>query len=99
MPTIHVDIKGDNAWSDLRERFEADDPTIIQAMGDETIWHLTILEGGMTSGKYSVGLRLDLPDGRVVIAETSWEAFKVAFAALSGKIEPRPQFYGGGRFA
>mgnify|MGYP001595117820 CR=1 FL=1 len=99
MPIIHVDVEGDNAWSDLRERLESHDPTIIQAMGNETIWHLTILEGGMLSGRYSVGLRLDLSDGRVIVAETSWDAFKAAFGALNGKIEPRPQFYGGGRFA
>ena len=99
MPIIHVDVKGDNAWSDLRERIESADPTIIQAMGNDTVWYLTILEGGMQSGKYSIGLRLDLSDGRVVVAETSWAAFAAAFAALSGKLEPKPQFYGGGRFA
>ena len=92
MPKIHVNVKGDNAWIDLRQRIEANDPTIIQAMGNGVIWHLTILAGGMKSGKYSVGLRLDLPDGRVVVTETSWEAFKAAFAALSEKIEPLPRF-------
>jgi len=32
---------------------------------------ITALKGGMTSGKPSVAIRLDLPDGRTVIAETS----------------------------
>ena len=101
MPVIHVNTKGDNAWSDLREKVENSDPTLIQAMGNDTVWHLTILEGGMHSGKYSVGLRLDLPDGRNVVAETSWEALKAAFLAMQAELDPLPQarFYGGGRYA
>ena len=99
MPIIHVNVGGDNAWSDLRERIESSDPTLIQAMGNDTVWYLTILEGGMTSGKYSVGLRLDLADGRVVVAETSWEALTTALSAMRGKIEPQRFYGGGGRFA
>ena len=96
MPVIRINTGGDNAWSDLRQMVEANDPRLIQAMGDETVWALTILEGGMVSGRYSVGLRLDLPDGRHVVAETSWDAFRAAFLALRAKIEPVP---GGGRWA
>mgnify|MGYP001566745221 CR=1 FL=1 len=99
MPIIHVNIEGDAAWSDIRQLAEANDPRLIQAMGNDTVWHLTILEDGMKSGAYSVGLRLDLPDGRVVLAETSWAALRTAYVALAAKVEP-PRFYGsGGRWA
>jgi hypothetical protein len=40
------------------------------------------LEGGMQSGKPSLALRLDLPDGRVVIAETSLALLVSATRAL-----------------
>lgn len=55
-----------------------------------------MLEGGMKSGAFSVGLRLDLPDGRVVVAETSWAALKAAFFILQARIAP---MVGGGRWA
>ena len=61
MPVIRINTGGDNAWSDLRQMVEANDPRLIQAMGGETVWALTILEGGMVSGRYSVGLRLTYP--------------------------------------
>ena len=96
MPVIRINTDGDNAWSDLRQLVETNDPRLIQAMGGETVWSLIILEGGMVSGKYSVGLRLDLPDGRHVVAETSWDAFKAAFFALKARVDPVP---GGGRWA
>mgnify|MGYP001569726087 CR=1 FL=1 len=86
MPVIKVNTEGDNAWVDLRDRFESGDPTLIQAMGDGTVWELILLKGGMQSGKPSVGLRLDLPDGRVVVAETSWQAFLAAAGVLQAKI-------------
>lgn len=99
MPIIHLQLKGDNAWSDLRQMIESNDSRLIQGMGDQTIWSLTILEGGMTSGKYSVGLRLDLADGRIVVAETSWEALKAVVSAMAAKIEPSRFYGGGGRWA
>lgn len=43
-----------------------------------------ILEGGMTSGKPSVGLRIDLPDGRVVIQQTSVAALEGLLGACRG---------------
>ena len=43
------------------------------------------IEKGMQSGRPSVMIRLDLPDGRVVIAETSLDAFQTANAVLRGR--------------
>ena len=43
------------------------------------------LDGGMVSGKPSIVIRLDLPDGKVVVAETSWALFDAAHSALRGR--------------
>ena len=40
------------------------------------------LPGGMASGRPAVELAVRLPDGRVVIAETSWRALALAVRAL-----------------
>ena len=87
MTTIRIIADGDDAWLDLKEWVESNDPRLVMAMGSETVWQLTYLEGGMESGAASIGLRLDLPDGRVVVAETSWGALQMAFAALKGRAE------------
>jgi len=41
------------------------------------------LAGGMESGKTSIILEIPLPDGRVVVAESSLECAKGAFAFLA----------------
>ena len=43
------------------------------------------LDGGMASGKPSVCFRIDLPDGRTVLAETSARLFVMAAAAIVGR--------------
>ncbi len=61
-----------------------------------TVHHVTkamevaLLEGGMASGKPSVMLRLELPDGSVVIAETSLALFMMAADAFEAR-HPRPE--------
>jgi hypothetical protein len=77
MPAIDINLSGDNAWPDLRDR--RDD--ILEAAD---LWRLTAREGGMSSGAPSVGLRLDCGD-KVVIAETSLAAWIAATCALRGK--------------
>lgn len=54
------------AWPELADR--GDD---VIHISEGNILGLAVLDGGMTSGKPSVALRIDLPDGKVVIAETS----------------------------
>jgi len=48
---------------------------------------MAIVEGGMKSGKASVGLHTVLPDGTHVVIETSAEIFKGLAAALAGAEE------------
>lgn len=51
---------------------------------------VTGLENGMKSGKPSVAFRFDLPDGKIVIAETSMALFLTAADALKAKYgDPR----------
>lgn len=84
MPTLDFRIlmKGsDSPWADeLRGKRDK----IIHLAGEAVIKMLA-LEGGMASGKPSVAIRLDLPDGRTVIAETSARLFVMAAAAIVGK--------------
>ncbi len=78
MPAMNIDLKGDNAWADLRARRE----DIVDLT--ESAWGVTVLDGGMASGKPSVALRLDMPDGKVVFAQTSlelWIGATIAFRA------------------
>lgn len=66
MPALDIILHGDGCWPDLKEKR---DQVIHLAEGA----HIAIaaLPGGMTNGKTSVSIRIDLPDGRVVVAETS----------------------------
>jgi hypothetical protein len=48
------------------------------------VWDLAVLEGGMQSGKESLALRLTLPDGTEVLAETSLSAWITATCAIRG---------------
>jgi hypothetical protein len=63
-------------WSDL-----AAGATFTEG---STNWQVAVLEHGMTSGAPSVALRLDLPDGQVVIVENSLAAWIAATAGMRG---------------
>lgn len=80
MPVISVNLDGDNAWPEL-----ARGPSDVVVHLPDVRWRLAALAGGMASGAPSLALRLDLPDGRVVIAETSLAAWIAATCALRGR--------------
>lgn len=46
---------------------------------------VAVLEGGMESGKPSIALRIDLPDGKSVIAETSARLFCTAARTIMAR--------------
>lgn len=71
MPAITIIRDGDNAYPDLLAKRDK----IIHVT---TPWSVSRLKGGMQSGKSSVMIRIDLPDGRIVMAETSMELFQSA---------------------
>lgn len=66
--SFHIILDGDNAWPDLRERSAED---IIHLTGDKAYMAIAALGGGTASGNASVTFRMDLPDGKVVLAETT----------------------------
>lgn len=71
--SIHMD--GDNAWPDLKETgFEEGDFSSV-----------AILDRGLVSGLPSVALRIALPDGRTVIAQTTARLFCTAARAFMAK--------------
>jgi len=74
---IDLRLDGDAAYPDLPTR------EVIHLR--ETTIGVTALAGGMASGRTSVALRLDLPDGRVVLAETSLRLLLAAADALRAR--------------
>jgi hypothetical protein len=78
--SITVKLEGDGAWPDLDAR-RAD----IIHLGNGTNIDLATLEAGMTSGRMSCAFRIDLPDGRIVIAETSWRLLATAVKAIAAR--------------
>lgn len=71
---IDLKVHGDGAWPDL------------EAKPDRVHWQhgfsMCGLTAGMESGRPSVAIRIDLPDGRVVVAECSLGLLEMAVRAL-----------------
>ena len=71
-------------WPDLQARYRAGDVLTGE--------HLEVggLAAGMVSGAPSVAIRVDLPEGKVAIAETSLALFLQAADALKARFgDPR----------
>ncbi len=79
MIAMNIILDGDNAWPDLRDK-----DVIHLANGAPPI-QVAILNAGMRSGRPSVAIRIDLPDGRVVVAETTARLFAMAGRAIQVK--------------
>ena len=77
MPVLHLNLEGDGVWSDV-------DPSKIIHHETEAI-HVCTLEAGMAAGSPIVGIRIDLPDGTHVVAETSMALFVSAARAMVAK--------------
>lgn len=75
---IKVELEGDGAFSDLQDKLDQ----VIHLTGPITI---AVLEGGMTSGRPSLAIRIDLPDGKVIVQEASVRAFLAAADVLRAK--------------
>lgn len=80
MPTMRVQIlRRDDAvpWN------VASDASLLLP-DPETPWELVIAETGTNSGAPSIALRMDLPEGHTLIAQTSLGAWLMATAAFRG---------------
>jgi hypothetical protein len=77
MPILRIHLNGDGVWPDLPQL--ALDGKLLQAMGsDAPAIEMALLRGGMVSGAPSVTFRINLPDGRVVLTETSLAVLGIA---------------------
>jgi hypothetical protein len=77
---IHVILDGDYCWPDLRQK----EKVYHLASGAPPI-QVAALEAGMTSGRPSVSIRLDLDQDTVVVAETSLRMFLAVAEALKAR--------------
>ena len=69
MTGLNIVLDGDGAWPDLQGKVGTD------AVIDTQVHEVCCLPGGMASGAPSVTFRINLPDGRVVLAQTSLRLF------------------------
>lgn len=88
MPAMTINLDGDKCWPDLEGKVGTDQ--VIHLGNDAPPIGLAVLPGGMSSGKPSVMFRIDLPDGRALLAETSMALFLTAADAMKGRYgDPR----------
>jgi hypothetical protein len=80
MISMNIIMQGDNCWPDL-----ADDKVVIHLGEGSKPIQVAVLDGGLKSGRPSVAIRTDLPDGTVVIAETTARLFVTAARAVLAK--------------
>ena len=79
MPTLNVHLEGDNIWPDLVSA------RVIHLGNDAPPIGIAVLADGMSGGKPSVSIRVDLPNGQIVIAETSARLFCTAARMIMAK--------------
>jgi hypothetical protein len=83
MIPLILKLDGDNVWPDLQEKINTD--AIYHIGNDAPAIQVAVLANGMESGKPSVCIRIDLPDGKHVLAETSARLFCVAARAIMAR--------------
>jgi hypothetical protein len=77
VPEIYIIPNGDGAWPEIVGRVD------YHLGNDAKPIQIALLKAGMGSGKSSVTIRIDLPDGKIVLAETSLALFIAAAEALA----------------
>lgn len=79
MLAMDIKLDGDGIWSDLE-----DGKRPIHRV-DDGVLRICTLKGGMQGGNPSVAIRLDLPNGETVVAQTSVRLWQQAAAAMRGR--------------
>jgi hypothetical protein len=88
MPTIDLRLDQDGCWPDIGAKRQAGLLRISEApIG------IALLTEGMQSGRPSVSFRIDLPDGQLVLVQTSFRALYVALQAMEAKIKTKASPY------
>ena len=78
MPSLTMKF-GDGDWSDLKEK-------PYHHLGNEAKpIEVCVLDHGMGSGRPSIAMRLELPDGQIVVAETSARLFCTAARVIMSR--------------
>jgi hypothetical protein len=76
MIALDLNLNGAEAW-------ELDTANVIYVT--EGMLGVAVVPHGMRSGEPSVLLRVDLPSGHTVIAETSWRLLSTAVQAIAAQ--------------
>lgn len=75
MVPLEVSLDGTGAWQDLQTR------DVVEGE-----WgRISYMPGGMTSGNASIGICIELPDGRPCFAQTSWQLLYTAVKAMEAR--------------
>ena len=69
MPDLNVIVNGQGAWTDLQSKREK-----VLHLSDPNI-SIARVPHGMKSGRSSIMIRIDLPNGTVIMAENSMRCF------------------------
>lgn len=77
--SLNLILQGEGAWPDLT------DGRLIHLGNGAPPMQVAVLDKGMASGRPSVAVRLDLPDGRIVVAETTARLFCAAGRAIAAR--------------
>lgn len=85
MASLTMIMNGDGCWPDLVGEPNKLSDKVIHLGNDAKPIQVALLDDGMQSGRPSVTIRLDLPDGKVVLAETSLRLFVLAGRAFAAK--------------
>jgi hypothetical protein len=81
VPSIDLHLSGDRCWPDLPGLFASGQ--VVDLMGPSAPpLGMALLPGGMQSGKSSVTFRIELPDGRTLLTETSLALLESAVRAM-----------------
>lgn len=81
MNAIKVILEGDKCWTELADKIKDGKVTWLR----DGVILIATLSKGMKSGKPSVSIRIDLPDGKIVVAETSMRLFLSAAEVFKAK--------------
>ena len=82
MPSIHIICEGEGCWPDLKDLHAQG--RVVQLMNvDAPPISFALLLVGMLSGRASVAMRVELPDGCTLVTETSFRALENAVILMS----------------
>lgn len=79
---MNIILDGDNAWPDLKPPLTKQ---LIHVANDAPPIQVAVLDGGAVSGRPTVAIRVDMPNGQVLIAETTARLFVMAGRAIAAR--------------